>query len=121
MTRAMVAIHLILGFALIGILVAIVAVGLVAALRRRSPPRIYFTLHSAAAGLLVLAVLFGLLLLVTGSRPKVNLHLVYAGAALVCMPVVRSLIRSNPARAKWYHLGGSVLLFGLLVRLATTG
>ena len=121
MTRVLVAIHLVLGFALIAILLAIVAVGLFAAFRRPAPPRAYFVLHTVAAWLLVVVVGFGALLFALGNRPRDILHLAYAGTALVTMPIVRSMIGSNPERAKWYHVGGSVFLFGLLVRLATTG
>jgi len=117
----LVELHLVLGFALIALLVAILLVGLSAALRRPRPPRLYFPLHTIAAGLLVVEVLIGLVLLATGRRPRDTLHLLYGVAALATMPIARSMISTNPERAKWYHLGASVFLFGLLVRLATTG
>jgi hypothetical protein len=119
--RALSEVHLVLGLGLLALVAAIVVVAAPAALRGRAPLPIYPLLHQAAAMLIVIQLALGILLFAGGRRPRDNLHLVYAAAAILVMPVARSMVRRDQAKARLYQLGGTVLLLGVVFRLATTG
>lgn len=69
----------------------------------------------------VLVVAVGAMLLITGSRPRAGLHVMYAFFAVVAVPVAAQLAASNPRRGALYHLLAGLLLLGLCFRLAGTG
>jgi hypothetical protein len=46
---------------------------------------------------------------------------VYAAAAVLVVPAARAMGRRDPSRARFYHVGGTLLLVGVLFRLVTTG
>ena len=100
---------------------AIIVVAAPAALRGGRPPAVYLPLQRAVTGLVLAQVIVGALLFATGRRPQTNLHVAYALAAVVVMPVAMSLARQNPSRARFYQLGGTVLLLGVVLRLVATG
>jgi hypothetical protein len=74
----------------------------------------------AALALTTLGIALGLVILATGGRPADPLHLLYAGVALVLLPVVRFWDRLAGHRALAVGLGGLVLA-GLVLRLFQTG
>jgi hypothetical protein len=113
--------HLLLGFGLLALVAAVLVIGLRAALRRHPPPRLYLRLHRVVAVLVLAEAAVGGLLFAAGKRPNQNLHLVYALAAILVMPVAISLASRDKSKARLYHVGGTVLLLGVLFRLVTTG
>ncbi len=115
------AVHLAAAVAALAIIAVNLPMAAVAVLRGGQPPRLYRSLHRGAAALVGLAAIAGLALYATQQRPHSDLHLVYAAAAVLTMPVARALVRRDPARARWYQLGGTALLLGILFRLLTTG
>lgn len=119
--NGLVQVHLALGFGLLALVVVTLVIGGYAALRHAPPPTVYLQLQRFVAGLVLAEVSFGALLYIGGKRPHVSLHLVYALAALLVMPVARSMARRNPSTARFYHVGGTLLLLGVLFRLVTTG
>jgi hypothetical protein len=119
--RGLVGTHMLLGFGLVALVAVVLAMAGYAAFRQVRPPPLYIQLHRVAAGLVLVEVLVGTLLLISGRRPHVNLHLLYALAAVLVMPVARSLARRDPPKAPLYHVGGTLLLLGVLFRLLTTG
>ncbi len=121
MISGVAAIHLAMGLGLLALVVVILALALPAALRGQAPPALYRPLHRAVAGLVLAQVVVGVLLLLVGRRPHTNLHLIYAVAAILVMPVARSIVRHDRGRARLIQLGGTLLLLGVLFRLATTG
>ncbi len=70
--------------------------------------------------LVALGTLLGLGILATGGRPADPLHFLYAGVALVILPVVRFWDRLARHRAVAVGLGG-VVLAALVLRLFQTG
>ena len=119
--RVAVDIHLVLGFGLPVLVAAIIVVALPAALKGQQPPTFYLAMQRMVTGVVLAQVIVGALLFATGRRPQTNLHVAYALAAVVVMPVAMSLARQNPLRARLYQLGGTALLLGVLVRLVATG
>ena len=119
--RALIEAHLVLGLGLLGLVAVIVLVAAPAALRGKAPPPHYPLLHRAATLLIAIQVVLGILLFAGGRRPRDTLHLVYAVAAVLVMPVAWSMVRREQSRARLYQLGGTVLLLGVIFRLATTG
>lgn len=114
-------VHLALGFGLLALVALVLVIGGYAALRHAPPPALYRQLHRVAAGLVLAEAFLGAVLFIGGRRPHVTLHLVYALAAVLVMPVARSMARRDPSKARFYHVGGTVLLLGVLLRLVTTG
>lgn len=121
MQQLLIDLHLGVWLALMVMVAVILVSGFPAALGGRQPPALYVPLHRAAAGLIGLQVVIGALLFATGRRPQTLLHLVYAAAALATMPVARALARGSQGNARWYQLGATLLLLGLLLRLFGTG
>ena len=119
--RVLAEVHLALGLGLLGLIAAILVVAAPAALRGQPPAPLYPVLHRAVAWLIVAQVLLGALLFAIGRRPQDNLHLVYAFAAIPIMPLARAMARRDRSKARAYQLGGTVLLLGVVFRLATTG
>jgi len=75
-----------------------------------------------ALALVALDGLLGLTLVALGHAPTDLLHVVYGVAALLVLPVARYAGRTRELRrrALWVA-GGSVVLLGILLRLAQTG
>ena len=113
--------HLALGFGLLALAAVTLLIGVSAMLRHAPPPALYLRLHRVAAGLLAAEISLGALLFLGGRRPHISLHLVYALAVLVVMPVARSMARRDPSRARYYHVGGTLLFLAVIFRLVTTG
>ena len=114
-------VHLVLGLGLLALVAAVVVISAPAALRGHPPPAIYLRLHRVATVLILAEVFLGALLFALGRRPQTNLHVVYALAAVLVMPVARSLAGRGRSRAGIYQLGGTILLLGVIFRLTTTG
>ena len=75
-----------------------------------------------ALGAVALAIAAGIGLLVTGNAPADTLHLVYAGAALVALPVARFAAPSLNRRRRLVAVAiGALALIALTVRLLQTG
>lgn len=117
----LVEVHLVVGLGLLALVAAAAVIGAPAALRGQAPPAIYSWIHRAAAAVIFAQVLVGAVLFAIGRRPQSNLHVVYALAAVLVMPVARSLAGRAHSRAHIYQLGGTVLLLGVIFRLSTTG
>jgi hypothetical protein len=120
-TSVLVGIHLVLGIVILAVVAAVVVIAFPAAVRRRPPPRPYRPLQRAAAGLVLAEVGIGGLLLVTGRRPASDIHFIYALAVVLVMPVAYALAGRDRGHARLYHVGGSLLLLGVVLRLITTG
>ncbi len=57
-----------------------------------------------------------------GAGPSDPLHLVYAGVALLAMPVLRlEAMRRRSARLGWWICAGGLVTLGALLRLWATG
>ena len=121
MQRLLIDLHLGLWVGLAAIVAVVLMVSLPAALQGRQPPALYVPMQRAVAVLIGLQVVLGALLLGIGRLPQTPLHLLYAAAALATMPVARALARRSQAGARWYQVGGTLLLLGFLVRLFGTG
>jgi hypothetical protein len=119
--RLLIDLHLGVWLALMIMVAVSMLSALPAALRRRQPPALYVPLHRVAAALIGLQIVIGALLLAAGRRPDTPLHLGYAAAVLVTMPAARALARRSPGSARWYQLGGTLVLLLLLFRLFETG
>jgi len=75
-----------------------------------------------ALGAVALAIVAGVGLLVTGNAPADPLHLVYAGAALVALPVARFAVPSLNRRRRLVAVAiGALTLIVLILRLWQTG
>ena len=62
------------------------------------------------------------LVLGRGAGPSDPLHLVYAGVALLALPVLRlEAMRRRSARAGWWVFAGGLVTLGALLRLWATG
>jgi drug/metabolite transporter (DMT)-like permease len=121
LVAALIMVHLVLGLALLGLVAAIILVAGPRAIRGGQPPPLYRPLHRAAAALVVVEFVIGLLLYIQQQRPHSTVHLVYAAAALAVMPLAQALVRRDRSRARLYQLGGTILLLGVVLRLVTTG
>lgn len=121
MTSALVALHYGLAVGLIALLALIVVASLPRVIAAGPPPRLYTEAQRLVTGLILVELLVGLTLLALGRRPQTLLHLMYALAAVAVMPVARTLLHRNPSRARLYQFAGTVLLLGVIFRLATTG
>lgn len=121
LVAALIMVHLVVGLALLALVAAILLLAAPAAIRGRQPPRLYRLLHRAATVLVGVEVLVGVLLYVQQRRPQSDIHLLYAAAALLVMPVAQALVRRDPSRARFYQLGGTLLLLGVIFRAVTTG
>jgi hypothetical protein len=76
----------------------------------------------AVLALVAANVLLGLGFVALGHAPTDLLHVVYAAAALVVLPATRWAGRSRELRRRGLWVaGGSIVLFGILLRLAQTG
>ena len=73
-----------------------------------------------ALGAVLVAMSTGIVLLIEGSRPRDPLHLVYAAAALLVLPIARFGGAFAGRRALAVGIGAALLLT-ILVRLAQTG
>lgn len=74
----------------------------------------------AALALVATGVVLGLVILATGGRPGDPLHLLYAGVALIVLPVVRFWHSLARYRALATGIGG-IVLAALVLRLFQTG
>jgi hypothetical protein len=119
--RGLVAAHLALGLGVLALVVVVLVMAGYAVLRRTPPPAPYRQLQRVVAALVLAEAAVGVLLFIFGKRPHVSLHLVYALVAVVVMPLARTMARRHPSNARFYHLGGTLLLLGVLIRLVTTG
>lgn len=78
--------------------------------------------QAAVVSLLIVGGASGLILLATGARPADGLHLLYAGIAIVVVPLARSFIgRPGGRGATASMLAAFVALGAVLYRLLTTG
>ena len=74
------------------------------------------------AALLGLEVLFGLVLLVQGSRPREGLHFLYGAVALGALPMASAFAAEAPGKARAGALAaGAGLLLIMIWRLWVTG
>ena len=73
--------------------------------------------------LVAVAIALGpVLALASGAGPPHPLHLVYAGVALLAMPVLRlEAMRRRSARLGWWVCAGGLVTLGALLRLWATG
>ncbi len=83
--------------------------------------RAYQGLLGAIVGLVLGASVAGALMFVSGSRPADGLHVVYAGVAIVLLPLARSYLGPSSRRDRLLLLGALVVLGGVVFRLFGTG
>jgi hypothetical protein len=74
----------------------------------------------AGQALVVVGIVLGLVILVTGGRPADPLHLLYAAVALIVLPFARFWHRLAGRRALAVGAGG-IVLAALVLRLFQTG
>ena len=125
--------HHLLGLACVaGSLVVMVAAGWSAVAGWRSGGRSDHRLLVDRAVLAMLAILvaaglFGVGLLLTGSRPVDLLHVIYGPASLISLPVAiwagarTSSADGSRIRRDIWTAGGGVVLLGIVLRLFATG
>jgi hypothetical protein len=95
--------------------------GLFLAIRRQS-------FNSAFTGALVISLvlgvvqaLLGVLLLVTGARPRDDLHYLYGLSIIVALPLVQQLIAHRTISRTLVYGLASLFMMGLAIRAITTG
>jgi hypothetical protein len=74
----------------------------------------------AALALVMIGIVLGLVILVTGGRPADPLHLLYAAVSLVVLPIARFWDRLARRRPLAIGIGGLIVV-GLVFRLFQTG
>lgn len=78
--------------------------------------------QAAVVSVFLVAAVSGGLLLLTGSRPGEDLHLVYTVVAIAIIPLARSFLgRTSPRRAAAMLVVAFVVLGAVTYRLFTTG
>lgn len=83
--------------------------------------RAYHRLLAAIVGLVLVAIIAGALTFVSGTGPADGLHVVYAGVAIVLLPLARSYLSPSSRRDRLLMVGALVLLGGIVFRLFATG
>lgn len=105
--------------------VAVVAVGFVWSLALvgsgRPAGRVFERYQYLMVGLALVASAAGAALLASGSRPRDDLHLLYAGLAIGVIPLARSFVAGQDSRRPLAIFLAFVVLGGVLFRLLTTG
>jgi hypothetical protein len=101
---------------------ALVASGAWSALRRTAPSiRMVLLVRQVTVIAALLAAAVGALLFLSGRRPQLALHYLYAFFAVVAVPLAMSLAARQPHRGGLYHMGAGVLVLLMCLRLLTTG
>jgi hypothetical protein len=100
--------------------IALLAVVVMGALRHRPVRFATDRVILAALALVGLGIASGLLVLATGSRPADPLHFLYAGVALIVLPVARFWGRLERYRGPALGIAG-IVLAALVLRLFQTG
>lgn len=122
-------IHRVLGLAVIGLAVALLATASTGAmLGGRLAPRLrgwmVDGLALATEAMVLAALVLGLPVLVAGPGPADPLHFLYAALALAALPVALGVALARgllgAARDRWLALG-AIVLVGVAVRLLQTG
>lgn len=105
--------------------VAAVAVGFVwslaLAVRGRPGARVFDRYQFLIVGIGLVAAMAGAALLASGSRPRDDLHLLYAALAIGIIPLARSFLGGQDSRRPAFIVLAFVVLGGVLYRLLTTG
>ncbi len=105
--------------------VAVVGIGIVWSVGLTTKPatdrRLFDRFGLIVVGLLLIAALAGLAQLVSGARPKEDLHLVYAAIAIGLIPLARSFVAGRNRREAVVIVAAYVVLAGVLFRLFSTG
>ena len=103
-------------------MVAVGAWGIVAYLRGRSISGSYAGALAIGEALVVVQVLAGVLMVVTGARPPSPTHYLYGITAVLVLPFAWSYMRSrNQRQALLIYSLIALFLFGLAVRGTVTG
>jgi hypothetical protein len=100
--------------------IVLIAVVVVASMRHRPARFATDRVILAALALVALGIATGLLVLFTGSRPADPLHFLYAGVALILLPVARFWGRLERYRGPALGIAG-IVLAALVLRLFQTG
>lgn len=113
--------HAAVGAVLVGLTVLYMALTAARFVTHRSR-RMSERTHRVLIVLILLQVLLGLILFVTGARPSEWLHLIYAPAALITALVAASFVNEAPMawRAPLQLVAGAAILL-LMWRLLATG
>jgi len=116
------AIHSLIAYVAILAVAAGIGWSVLLALRGRTGGAGFERFQAAVVSLLIVGGASGLILLATGARPADGLHLLYAGIAIVVVPLARSFI-GRPGRRGIAPLilTAFVVLGAVLYRLFTTG
>ena len=89
---------------------------------RRPGGQAFERLQAVVVGSLIVGAASGLLMLAAGARPAEGLHLLYAGIAILLIPLARSfLVRSGGRRPAALLLLAFVIMGAVLYRLFATG
>lgn len=115
-------IHEALGYLAIGVAVAGVVWAAALALARRPAPAVFERFQAAVVSTVIVGAASGALLVAVGETPRDGLHLLYAGVAIVCIPLARSFGRRDDSRrGAMLLLVAFIVLAAVLGRLASTG
>ncbi|MGZ8475193.1 MAG: hypothetical protein ACXWWQ_03070 [Candidatus Limnocylindria bacterium] len=105
--------------------VAAVGIGVVWSLalvaRSRTGGRLFERYQLLVVGLFLVACVAGVVLLVSGGRPKEDLHLLYAAVAVGLIPLARSYVPDAGRRRVIAILLAFLALGGIVLRLFGTG
>lgn len=113
-------IHLILAAVTVIAVAAALAWSVALAATGKRGGRAYERFLDAIVGLVLGASVAGALIFVSGTRPTDGLHVVYAGIAIVLLPLARSYLGPSSRRDRLLLLGALVVLGGVVFRLFAT-
>lgn len=116
------AIHRLLAYAAAAAAVLGLAWSCAVALRGRPQARTFERFQAAVVSVIIVGAASGVLLLLTGASPADGLHLLYAGVAVIIIPLARSFSgQMSDRRTALALLLAFAVLGAVTYRLFTTG
>ena len=116
------AIHRLIAYVAIPLIAAGIGWSVVLAVTDRPGGVAFERFQAGVVSLLIVGIASGVILLATGTRPADGLHLLYAGIAVVMVPLARSFTGRSRARGSAVLLLVAFVALGaVLYRLFTTG
>jgi hypothetical protein len=114
-------IHGLFAWAVVLYFVAIGLWGLFLAIRRAALPPSFAGALAIAVILGVVQALIGLVLFVTGGRPRDDLHYLYGLSVIVALPLVQQFVAQRKVSRPLLYGLAALFTMGLALRAITTG